>query len=192
MDPRDGKMAGTLIPVAIFTQVPRIVADANPRLEEPDAVIPHVRVCGGPGSQRPGPTRRGWTATCRSHSSKGTLGHRAPASRSEPIDYLVGHGDKGATEPAGSGFRGVWCLRSSVLSGAPGNGQSSRMKGACHVNCSFDMKPTERRVGLIGAIRATKPPKAKVRAVTQVNPIRPRYTNAGGQSSGVAKACHRW
>jgi len=51
VDPRDGEMAGTLIPVAIFTQVPRIVADANPRLEEPDAVIPHVRVCGGPGSQ---------------------------------------------------------------------------------------------------------------------------------------------
>ncbi len=119
MDPRDGKMAGTLIPVAIFTQIPWIVADANPRLEEPDAVIPHVRVCGGPGSQRPGPTRRGWTATCRSHSSKGTLGHRAPASRSEPIDYLVGHGDKGATEPAGSGFPGVWRLRSSVLSVPP-------------------------------------------------------------------------
>src|SRR5436190_23476931 len=27
---------------------------ANPLLEEPDAVIPHVRICGGPGEQSPG------------------------------------------------------------------------------------------------------------------------------------------
>jgi len=59
------------------------------------------------------------------------------------------------------------------------------------------MKPRERRV--IGAIRASKPPEAKVRAVTQVNPIRPRYTKTrmaslpevwkpatGGEATGMS------
>ena len=33
-----------------------------------------------------------------------------------------------------------------------------------------------------------EPPEAKVRAVTQVNPIRPRYADVGGQPFGEGEA----
>ena len=33
--------------------------EAKPLHEEPDAVVPHVRICGGPGEQSPGLRVRG-------------------------------------------------------------------------------------------------------------------------------------
>ena len=36
----------------------------------------------------------------------------------------------------------------------------------------------------VGVIQGAEPREAKVRAVTQVNPIRPRYTNESGQPAG--------
>ena len=54
-------------------------------------------------------------------------------------------------------------------------GQSCSMKGGCHViACST----CSRRGGGSEVTLPSKPSKAKVRAVTKVNPIRPRYTNA--------------
>ena len=67
-------------------------------------------------------------------------------------------------------------------------GGSRKLQGVYHGNCSFTMKGSGRRVRATGA---SKPRRPTMRAVTQVNPNRSRYTLAGGQPSGYGEACNR-
>src|SRR5580658_712529 len=64
-EPLEGNMAGALNPGTMSTQYQRIAERlaANPQLDEPYALIGHVRICGrrrGQPCRRPGPFRRPW------------------------------------------------------------------------------------------------------------------------------------